>query len=184
MNEYAVPLGSVDPTMASPTSVDTDSSSKIAFTPSGSGESIWVMGTLFRYLVTGAESNNSYFTLLVDVGQGLGPPPHIHHREEEQFYVLEGELTYWVGDETFEARRGDFIHIPRNAIHWFKAGPGPARLLATFAPAGIEGFFRAIGDPASDVTATSPPVTDTMVARLLAAESAGWREHHETLPLS
>ena len=155
---------------------------KLMFVPADTGEAYWVMGGLFTYLVTGAESGGSYFTLIVDVGPEAGPPPHIHHLEEEQFYVLEGQLNYSVGDQIFEVHAGDFIHIPRGTVHSFRNGPKPSRLLATFSPAGIEGFFREVGEPADDRLRSSPPVSEAMIARLLAAESNGWRDHHDTLP--
>lgn len=146
------------------------------------GEAYWVMGDMFTYLVTGAESGGSYFTLLANVQPNAGPPPHIHHLEEEQFYVLEGELTFYVGDQTFQVKAGDFVHIPRETVHSFKNGETPSRLLVTFSPAGIEGFFREVGEPVKDRFASPPPVTEKTIARLLAVESAGWKEHHDTLP--
>ena len=154
---------------------------KFRLVPADTGEAYWVMGGMFTYLVTGAESDGCYFTLIVDVGPEAGPPPHIHHLEEEQFYVLEGQLTYSVGDQTFEVRTGDFIHIPRGTVHSFKNGSKPSRLLATFAPAGIEGFFREVGDRVDDRLKSPPPVTEAVIWRFLAAE-AHWKDHHDTLP--
>ena len=145
------------------------------------GEAYWVMGDLFTYLVTGAESGRSYFTLLANVQPNAGPPPHVHHLEEEQFYVLEGELTFSVGDQTFQVRAGDFIHIPRDTVHSFKNGPAHSQLLASFSPAGIEGFFREIGEPVKDRSTSPPPVTEETIARVIAAEASGWKGHHDTL---
>ena len=155
---------------------------KFMFVPADTGEAYWVMGALFTYLVTGEESGGSYFTLIVDVGPEAGPPPHIHHLEEEQFYVLDGQLTYSIGDQTFQVNTGDFIHIPRGTVHSFKNGPKPSRLLATFAPAGIEGFFREVGERVDDRLKSPPPVTEAVIARFLATEATGWRDHHDTLP--
>lgn len=146
------------------------------------GEAYWIMGDLFTFLVTGAESGGSYFTLIANVGPFGGPPPHVHHLEEEQFYVLEGELTICVGDETFQLMTGDFVHIPRETVHSFKNGAAPARLLATFAPAGIEGFFREVGEPVIDRLESPPLVTPDTIARIIAAEAGGWKVHHDTLP--
>jgi quercetin dioxygenase-like cupin family protein len=157
-------------------------SNKIVYVPARTGQAYWVMGDLFTYLVTGKESGGSYFTLEVNVGPGNGPPPHIHHREEEQFYILEGKLTLRVGDQTIRASPGDFIHIPRETVHSFKNGPTPARLLATFSPAGIEQFFQEAGDPVEDRSAPPPSVTQETIAHFMAVESRGWKEHHETLP--
>jgi len=159
-----------------------DTTNKVMFVPVDTGEAYWVMGALFTYLITGAESGGSYFTLIVDVGPEAGPPPHIHHLEEEQFYVLEGHLTYSVGDQQFPVNPGDFIHIPRGTVHSFKNGSKPARLLATFAPAGIEGFFREVGERVEDRLKSPAPVTEAVIARFLAAEAAGWNDHHDTLP--
>jgi quercetin dioxygenase-like cupin family protein len=155
---------------------------KFMFVPADTGEAYWVMGTLFTFLVTAAESGGSYFTLIVDVGPEQGPPPHIHHLEEEQFYVLEGQLTYFIGDQTFQVNTGDFIHIPRGTVHSFKNGPKPSRLLATFAPAGIEGFFREVGERVDDRLKSPPPVTEAVIAHFLATEATGWKDHHDTLP--
>jgi hypothetical protein len=73
------------------------------------------------------------------------------------------------------------VHIPREIVRACRNGPTPSRLLATFSPAGIEGFFREVGELVQDRSASRPPVTEETIARLLAAESAGWKEHHDTL---
>jgi quercetin dioxygenase-like cupin family protein len=157
-------------------------SNKFVYLRANTGESYWVMGDLFTYLVTGAESGGSYFTLLANVQPNAGPPPHVHHLEEEQFYVLEGELAFSVGDRTFQVKTGDFVHIPRGTVHSFKNAGTPSRLLVTFSPASIEGFFREVGEPVKDRFESPPLVTEETIARLLAIESAGWKDHHDTLP--
>jgi quercetin dioxygenase-like cupin family protein len=154
---------------------------EILFTPVGTGETYWILTSLFTHLVTGEESGGSYFTLEVVVPPGDGPPPHIHHVEEEQFYILEGDVTFYVGDQTFEASVGDFVHIPRDTVHYWTTGSTGAKVLATFSPAGIEGFFRAVGEPVVDPSAP-PPLTEARVAKFLAVEANGWKEHHDTLP--
>ncbi len=146
-------------------------SNKIVYVPARTGQSYWFFGDLFTYLVTGEESGGCYFTLEVTVGPGNGPLPHIHHNAEEQFYVVERELTYWVGDQTFQLSAGDFVHIPRKTVHSFKNGPTPAKLVATFSPAGIEKFFQEIGEPVKDRSASPPPITEEMIAGAMALES-------------
>lgn len=183
MIEEARPIVIADESAPTPTERSREHANTVTFVPANTGEAYWVMGTLFTYLVTGAKSADSYFTLIVDVGPGSGPPPHIHHCEEEQFFVLDGQLTFSVGDRTFVATTGDFIHIPRGTVHWFTNGSQPSQLLATFAPAGIEGFFREVGEVADDRLTPPPPVTEATIGRLLAAEARGWNKHHDTLPL-
>ena len=182
MIENKQPIFVSDPSKPASSLHGEENANKVIFVPAETGEAYWVMGTLFTYLVTGAESGGSYFTVIVDVGPEAGPPPHIHHLEEEQFYVLEGQLTYSVGDQVFQVNTGDFIHIPRGTVHSFKNGPKPSRLLATFSPAGIEGFFREIGDRVDDRLKSPPPVTEAVIARLITAEANGWKGHHDTLP--
>jgi mannose-6-phosphate isomerase-like protein (cupin superfamily) len=107
--------------------------SKILHTPSGAGNAVWFFGDKFTFLATGAETGGSYSTLEALVSPGNGPIPHIHHNADEQFYVLEGKVHFSVGDQTFSAGVGDFVHIPQGTVHSFKNHEKQAaRLLATF----------------------------------------------------
>lgn len=134
------------------------------------GRALWGPGDRYTFLVTGAESEGAYFVLEATVAPGGGPPPHIHHREAESFYLLEGTLTVTVGERTVRALRGDFVHIPRTVTHGFhNDGAETARMLAIFAPAGMEGWFVAACDPAGDRTSTPPPATEEMITRMLRA---------------
>ena len=141
-------------------------SNQIVHLPAKSGKSYWVMGDLFTFLVTGAESGGTSFTEQVNIGPGNGPPPHIHHLEDEQFFILEGNITFQIGGHTFQVSTGDYLYIPRQTVHSFKNGPKPASVLATFTPAGIEGFFRLAGEPVTD-RRLPPPVTEETIARFV-----------------
>lgn len=137
------------------------------FLTAQTGDLLWGPGDSYRFLVTGEESNGSYFILDCLVGPGGGPPAHRHQREEESFYLLEGELTVTVEDRTFAMKAGDFVHFPRGTVHGFQnVGLGFARMLATFSPAGMEGWFRAAYDPAPDRTTAPPPPTEAMLQRM------------------
>ncbi len=73
---------------------------------------------------------------------GTWVPPHIHQAEEEAWYVLEGELTFRIGDRTIPAPAGSFILVPRGTLHSFaNTGGGPARYLQLFSPGGMERYF-------------------------------------------
>ena len=77
---------------------------------------------------------------------GGGPPPHIHHREDETFQILEGEYEFTVGGKTFTAQKGATIFGPRGIPHSFRcAGKTPGRLMVTLTPAGFEQFFEEVG---------------------------------------
>jgi quercetin dioxygenase-like cupin family protein len=75
------------------------------------------------------------------------PPPHVHTHEDEISYVLEGEVAVTIGDETRVVRTGEAIFKPRGVPHAFAlVGDTPARFLEVIAPAGFEGYFRAIAE--------------------------------------
>ncbi len=103
------------------------------------GRRIGVVGDLYRFLATGEETNGKYATFEAIVPPGSGPPPHIHSREEESFLVLEGEMTFQLGEDRFVACEGTFLNIPVGSLHCFKnESHKTARLLISVAPAGLE----------------------------------------------
>ena len=80
--------------------------------------------------------------------QGAGSPLHVHHREDEWFYVTEGELTFWVGGEVIDAPAGSFVYGPRGVPHTFMVSSPEARFLLVTEPAGFESFMlRASAGP-------------------------------------
>jgi quercetin dioxygenase-like cupin family protein len=138
-----------------------------AFHRSGNtGVVLWDPDHGVTFLATGKETNGAYAQNEGVVPPGGGVPPHIHHREDETVYVLEGSLEVHLGDETFEARTGDYVNMPRGIVHYFRnVGKHPARSLATFVPAGIENFFAEVYQ-AADRTASPPPSDVDLVERM------------------
>ena len=137
--------------------------------PPGQGNPLCVEGELLTLKVVG-EATDGAFTLLEEVtpSQG-GPPPHIHHREDEAFYVLEGELEFLVEGRTIPASAGSVVYGPRDILHAFKnVGTTPSRMLVLVAPAGLEKFFEEVGEPATD-DSSPPPFGPVEIERLLAA---------------
>jgi len=138
--------------------------------PSGTGDMFWGPGDMYRFLVTGEETGGAYFAMEAFVPPGGGPPPHIHRNEDETFYVAEGQCDFLLGDETITAGPGDFINVPRGAVHRFhNAGADPARLILTFTPANIEHFFEETLEPALDPAQSPPDNLDEVAARYVAA---------------
>jgi mannose-6-phosphate isomerase-like protein (cupin superfamily) len=75
--------------------------------------------------------------------RALAAPLHLHTREDEYSYVLEGRMGALLGDDVVEAGPGDLVHKPRNQWHTFwNAGDEPTRILEIISPAGFEQFFR------------------------------------------
>jgi quercetin dioxygenase-like cupin family protein len=124
-------------------------------TPSHAGEARWWWGNLAVLKVTGDQTRGGLTVVEVTMAAGHMAPPHVHHREEETFWVLEGSLTFHVGDETIDAGAGDVVVGPRDIPHRFVAGPEGARLLFLLTPAGLEGLVREQSVPAT--ARTLPP---------------------------
>jgi quercetin dioxygenase-like cupin family protein len=109
--------------------------------------------------VTGEETDGRLFQAVLSYPRGAAPPVHIHHDADETFYVLEGEVTIFVGDERFECTAGDFVLGPRGISHAFLVKSERAEMLVTFSPAGIDGFFAEVAPP---VIPGAPPPAPTM----------------------
>lgn len=133
------------------------------------GRTIAVVGDVYRFLVTGEDTNGKYALWEAVVPPGGGPPPHVHSREEEGFYVLEGEITFTVGDQRFIASAGMFANMPVGTAHSFKnESELPAKMLISVAPAGLEQMFFEVGVPLAKGATTALPPTHEEFERLLA----------------
>lgn len=134
------------------------------------GRRIGIVGDTYRLLVGGEETDGRYAMFEAIVVPGGGPPPHRHSREEEGFYVLEGEITFQDGDERTRAGAGTFVNMPVGSLHAFKnEGDTQARMLITIAPAGLEKMFLEVGQPIAEGEDTAPPPTDADVEKLVKA---------------
>jgi mannose-6-phosphate isomerase-like protein (cupin superfamily) len=92
------------------------------------------------------------------VPPGGGAPPHIHPREDESFYVVDGEFEFSRDGETIKAGPGSLVYVPRGSLHAFEnVGGGRGTLLLSQTPGGLhERFFEEVGEEATD--STTPPV--------------------------
>jgi quercetin dioxygenase-like cupin family protein len=149
---------------------------RVLHRPVETGPAFWGPGDHYTFLVTGEESGGAYFAMEALVPSGGGPPPHIHTREEETFYVLEGEIEFLLGKETILAGPGDFVNVPRGTVHRFQnVGTETAKLVLTFTPAGIDRWFAEILDAAPNkVGASDVPDNVEEVAARYAATAADY----------
>ena len=106
---------------------------------------------------------------------GTGVPPHIQHREEESFYVLEGTYTFWTAEGTRQYGPGTFLLAPRGTPHGFQNdGPGRARMLIMQSPGGLHEQYFAEAWELVDDPSNLPPEPAPDFARIkAAAERAG-----------
>ena len=124
--------------------------------PPGEGEARWWFGQLAVVKATAADTGGAYTLVEITVGPGYATPLHVHHREDEAFWMLEGHATFSVGEETFEAPVGTYLFGPRDVPHRWAAGPDGARMLYLFTPGGFEELIEAMSVPAEELTPPPP----------------------------
>ena len=134
----------------------------------GQGCTVGVVGDVYRFLATGEETNGRYALWEATVPPGGGPPPHVHSREEEGFYVLEGEITFTVDEQRLVAGPGTFANMPVGTPHSFKnESSRPARMLVSLVPAGLEKMFFECGVPVAQGATGAPTTTKEEIVKLL-----------------
>ncbi len=130
----------------------------------GEGKTVTVLGERYTYKAVGADTGGAYGLVETTAPAGsAGPPPHIHHTEDEAFYVLEGELTVLIGDQVRKASAGTFAFIPRGSVHTVSNETDtPARALVILSPAGFEHAFAEMSAVAP--RADTPPDMERLLA--------------------
>ncbi|MGA7670993.1 MAG: cupin domain-containing protein [Nitrolancea sp.] len=114
------------------------------------GEAIWFANALM-IVKADTETTNGHFAMIDQrVPGGYAVPRHVHHAEDEAWYLLEGEATFYCGDDRFTAGAGSWVFLPRDVPHTFKVGPDGARLLTMSAPSTFVDFVKECGEPARE----------------------------------
>ena len=102
-------------------------------------------GEKITVLLSAGDTGGTFAMIIDDCPPGGGPPLHIHHNEDETFYILEGELTMQVNEEIFSASAGTSVFLPKGIPHTFRNfGSQRTKSLALLSPAGLEGFFEEV----------------------------------------
>jgi len=130
------------------------------------GDSLWVLDSRMTVLAGGDQTGGAFTFLEWAAPQGFGPPRHIHHREDEAFYVLDGEMAVECGDRDWTVGPGNFVFLPRGIAHAFVVSKGPVRGLQLTSPGGFERFITELGRPAEGAGLPEPAMPD--IARLSA----------------
>ena len=126
--------------------------------PADGGKSFWLFTDLFTIKVVGEDTGEAFALAEQTAYTSFSPPPHIHHREDESYYILEGEFEFTADSRTFTAGPGSFVHLPKGGLHLHRnAGDTPARALVLHAPAGVERLVEDAGEPATDASSVPPP---------------------------
>src|SRR3712207_510998 len=120
------------------------------------GQPRWFFGMLAEVKASAADTGGQYTLVEVTAPPGLEAPLHVHYTEDEGFYVLEGDVTIFVGDEAVELAAGQHAFGPRDIPHRFTVGPNGARMIWVLTPGGFESLVEEASVPA-DTPAVPPP---------------------------
>jgi quercetin dioxygenase-like cupin family protein len=140
--------------------------------PADGGEARWWFGSLAVIKATATDTGGQLTIVEVTEAPGAQAPLHVHHREDEGFWILEGEVTFEVGDATIAARAGDYVFGPRDVPHRFTVGPAGCRMLFLMTPGGFEDLVRAQSVPAGSRTLRPPAEAEPDWERIAAIAKA------------
>ncbi len=116
----------------------------------GQGQSFWLLGDFYAIKTTSGQTGGAYSITEIQSFPGNGPPPHIHHKEDECFYIVEGAFSVILGDRVIDAADGDFVRIPKGTPHTYKnVGAIPGKMLVILSPGGFEQMWAELGQPGS-----------------------------------
>ena len=132
---------------------------KPAFVASHEGEARWWGGGLAVIKASAADTGGQMTIVEVTEPPGAEAPLHVHHNEDEAFWVLDGDATFEIGETTIEARAGDYAFGPRHIPHRYLVGDAGCRMLFIFTPGGFETLVTAMSEPAGART-LPPPSTE------------------------
>jgi mannose-6-phosphate isomerase-like protein (cupin superfamily) len=130
--------------------------------PPGGGRAVWFNGGLVRFYAVGEDTGGAFTLFEEALAPQTGALPHLHHEEDQAFYVLEGEHEFVCDGRAFAAGEGSFVYVPRGTVHSYEnLGTEPGRLLILSIPAGgTERLFFDLGEPASE--GSPPPPTEPL----------------------
>ncbi len=139
----------------------------VAHIPPGEGRTLRVLGELVTYKVTSDQTGGAYSLFEVASRPGTGAPPHVQHRQDEAFYVLEGDYEFLVEDRTLRMPAGSLLYVPKGNLHAHKnVGEGMGRMLVIQTPGGLhERFFEEVGEAAPDRRELQVPERSENLAR-------------------
>jgi len=133
-------------------------------------ERIHWLGSAWLRILLDSETTGGRLTLVEEFfGEGDGSPLHIHHHEDEAFWLLAGAMRVWVGDQRFDVSEGGVAFLPRGIPHAFRVTAAECRALILASPAGIEEMYREAGwdlsKPIPDGWSVSLPLLKSITDR-------------------
>jgi quercetin dioxygenase-like cupin family protein len=142
---------------------------KIVVVNPGEGDAYSALGDVYRVLASGDQTGGAYSLSEIRISPGNGPPPHVHSRDDEAFFVLEGEVTFQIGNERSVGRAGTFVQGPRGIPHSFRNHTrSAARMLVWVMPSGFENFVREFARRVPSFDSPALPLGQDEIAKLIA----------------
>jgi quercetin dioxygenase-like cupin family protein len=140
--------------------------------PPGAGRHLWHIDSLMTFKALAEDTGGRLAVWEESLPQGSSPPLHVHHHDDEAWFVLDGGVTFQVDDVTWQAEAGTFIWGPHGRAHTFRVDSPTARLLGLALPAGFDHFVLATGRPAEAPVIPPPPDGPPDMPRLVEAARA------------
>jgi quercetin dioxygenase-like cupin family protein len=140
--------------------------------PKDEGEARWWFESLAVIKATAADTGGRMTIVEVTEPAGAEAPLHVHHKEDEGFWILEGDVTFEVGGATIEAHSGDYAFGPRDIPHRYTVGDAGCRMLFILTPGGFENLVIAMSEPAGSRTLPPPPEEEPDWERIAAIAEA------------
>ena len=135
----------------------------------GEGEAYWFVGALLQRKAGGAETEGRFALLDQTMPPGYAVPRHVHHDEDEAWYVLDGAMTFFCAEQVVEANERSWVFAPRGIPHTFKVGDAGARALTFTSPSRFADFVAEMGEPAVSLEVPPPgPVDESRLAEVAA----------------
>jgi quercetin dioxygenase-like cupin family protein len=141
--------------------------------PAGEGRHLWHLDTLKTFKALADDTGGRLAVWEERLPHRSSPPLHVHHEDDEAWFVLDGALTFQVAESTWTAEAGTFVWAPRGLPHTFRVDSPTARLLGLAVPGGFDRFVVATGRPAEAATLPPPPEGPPDIGALVVAA----REH-------
>jgi quercetin dioxygenase-like cupin family protein len=121
-------------------------------------DAFWWQGGLYLMKARAEDTGGTLGVVEASLYRGFGPPLHVHRREDEAIYVIEGEIRFRQGEDEFVGGPGSWVWGPRNVPHAFKVESEATRLVILVTPGGFERMFEVGGVPVSE--SPEPPVQE------------------------
>jgi len=136
------------------------------------GRALWHLGALLTFKALGSETGGQFWAIEGLAGRHMAVPLHRHSRDDEMWYILEGEIRFTIGDQTHAGGPGSFAFIPRNVPHTFQVVSDRARWFGLGTPGGLDQWFFETGAPAGGLTLPPPPDSPPDVGLIIATLQA------------